>query len=181
MKKSILSFIVACLSLTSSLITIQAAAQNNLTEGQVRNIVTSMTHHDSSSSPAASPTSSLYGPRFEVIPMPNNISTWFKFDKETGDTWVVENKPRGTTSRQIRKDMISWNDDKTRPGQKTHGYTHAAEASFSSTQFPLPPAIFQGTVSEGVTKRVTARGILTQAPCQFRLYKCLILKRFLSP
>ena len=117
MKKCILSFIVACLSLTSSLITIQAAAQNNLTEGQVRNIVTSMTHHDSSSSPAASPTSSLYGPRFEVIPMPNNISTWFKFDKETGDTWVVENKPRGTTSRQIRKDMISWNDDKTRPGE----------------------------------------------------------------
>ena len=60
-------------------------------------------------------------------------------------------------------------------------YTHAAEASFSSIQFPLPPAIFQGTVSEGVTKRVTARGILTRAPCQFRLYKCLILKRFLSP
>ena len=60
-------------------------------------------------------------------------------------------------------------------------YTHATEASFSSIQFPLPPAIFQGPVSEVVTKRVTARGILTRAPCQFRLYKCLILKRFLSP
>ena len=116
MKKCILSFIIACLSLTSSLITIQAAAQNNLTEGQVRGIVTSMTHHNSSSSPAASPTSSLYGPRFEVIPMPNNISTWFKFDKETGDTWVVENKSHGTTSRQIRKGM-SFNDDEKRPGE----------------------------------------------------------------
>ena len=93
MKKCIFSFIVACLSLTSSLITIQAAAQDNLTEGQVRNIVTSMTHHSSATSSAAvSPTSSLSGPRFEIVPMPNYTTTWFKFDKETGDTWVVDSE-----------------------------------------------------------------------------------------
>ena len=117
MKKCIISFIVACLSLTSSLITIQAAAQNNLTEGQARNIMTSTTHHSSTtSSTTISPTSSLYGPRFEIVPMPNYTSMWFKFDKETGDIWMVENKTHGTTSRQIRMGM-SFNDDNTRPGE----------------------------------------------------------------
>ena len=116
MKKSILSFIVACLSLTSSLITIQAAAQDNLTEGQVRNIVTSMTHHSSATSSAAvSPTSSLSGPRFEIVPMPNYTTMWFKFDKETGDTWVVDSKSRETTCRLIGKDTSE--NDEIRPGE----------------------------------------------------------------
>ena len=39
-------------------------------------------------------------------------------------------------------------------------YTHAAEASFSSIQFPLPPAIFQGTVSEGGYKTSDGKGYL---------------------
>jgi hypothetical protein len=114
MKKCIFSFIVACLSLTSSLITIQAAAQDNLTEGQVRNIVTSMTHNQTSDR-KTSPASSLYGPRFEIIPAPDNTFYSFKFDKETGDTWVIESRARETTSKLIGRDLNG--KDESRPGE----------------------------------------------------------------
>ena len=114
MKKCILSFIVACLSLTSSLITIQAAAQDNLTEGQVRNIVASMTHNQTSDH-KTSPASSLYGPRFEIIPAPDNTIFSFKFDKETGETWVLETKSRETTSKLIGRDLEG--KDESRPGE----------------------------------------------------------------
>ena len=67
MKKCILSFIVACLSLTSSLLTFQAAAQDN------RCTV------------ATSPD----GPRYEIVVSPDEYSTCYKFDKETGATWRI--------------------------------------------------------------------------------------------
>ena len=46
---------------------------------------------------------------------------------------------------------------------------------------PCHLLFFKALYLRGVTKRVTARGILIRASCQFRLYKCLIPKRFLSP
>lgn len=67
MKKCILSFIVACLSLTSSLLTFQAAAQ------------------DKRFTVATSPE----GPRYEIVVSPDEYYTCFKFDKETGATWRI--------------------------------------------------------------------------------------------
>ena len=98
-----------------------------------------------------------------------------------GGDWGKTPRPPPVTVFPLRWRYPVYRPSYLRSRAQMGPYTHAAEASFSSTQFPLPPAIFQGTVSDGVTKRVTARGILARVPCQFRLYKCLILKRFLSP
>ena len=67
MKKYVFSFIVACLSLTSSLLTFQAAAQ------------------DKRFTVATSPE----GPRYEIVVSPNEYFTCYKFDKETGATWRI--------------------------------------------------------------------------------------------
>ena len=67
MKKCILSFIVACLSLTSSLLTFQAAAQDK------RFTVATSTE----------------GPRYEIVVSPDDYSTCYRFDKETGATWRI--------------------------------------------------------------------------------------------
>ena len=67
MKKCILSFIVACLSLTSSLLTFRAAAQD-------RRFTAS---------------TSTEGPRYEIVVSPDEYSTCYKFDKETGVTWRI--------------------------------------------------------------------------------------------
>ena len=67
MKKCILSFIVACLSLTSSLLTFRAAAQD-------RRFTAS---------------TSTEGPRYEIVVSPDEYSTCYKFDKETGATWRI--------------------------------------------------------------------------------------------
>jgi hypothetical protein len=114
MKKSILPFIIACLSLVSSLITIQAAAQENLTEAQVRGIVSSMVHSSSDTDPTAPSSTSLYGPRFEVVSVPGTPTMWFKFDKETGDTWVAQNGLHETVCKQIGNASVN---DATRPGE----------------------------------------------------------------
>ena len=67
MKKCILSFIVACLSLTSSMLTFRAAAQD-------RRFTAS---------------TSTEGPRYEIVVSPDEYSTCYKFDKETGVTWRI--------------------------------------------------------------------------------------------
>ena len=67
MKKYIFSFVVACLSLASSLMTIQAFAQENLTESQVRSIVEGAIESKTQSASQISSVSSLYGPRFEIV------------------------------------------------------------------------------------------------------------------
>ena len=67
MKKCILSFIVACLSMTSSLLTFQAVAQDKK--------FTVATSTD--------------GPRFEIVVSPDDYSTCYRFDKETGATWRI--------------------------------------------------------------------------------------------
>ena len=67
MKKCILSFIVACLSLTSSLLTFRAAAQDR----------------------RFTAATSTEGPRYEIVVSPDEYSTCYKFDKETGVTWRI--------------------------------------------------------------------------------------------
>ena len=79
MKKCILSFIVACLSLTSSLLTFRAAAQDRR--------FTAATSTD--------------GPRYEIVVSPDEYSTCYKFDKETGVTWRIS----GEKVTKIDKEM----------------------------------------------------------------------------
>jgi len=67
MKKCILSFVVACLSLTSSLLTFQAFAQDK----------------------KFTVSTSTDGPRFEIVVSPDDYSTCYRFDKETGATWRI--------------------------------------------------------------------------------------------
>ena len=67
MKKYIFSFIIASLSLTSSVLTFQASAQDK------RFTVSTSTD----------------GPRYEIVVSPDEYSTCYKFDKETGDTWRI--------------------------------------------------------------------------------------------
>ena len=110
MKKYILSFIVVCLSLASSLMTFQAAAQDHLTEDQVRGIVSSAVKKTDQTCLA----SSLYGPRFEVIPVPATPSRFFKFDKETGDTWAISTY-KSTTSKKLGRQPGGMED--ARPGE----------------------------------------------------------------
>ena len=110
MKKYIFSFVVACLSLASSLMTFQAFAQENLTEGQVRDIVTTAVK----STDMSGPSSSLYGPRFEIVRLPDTPSRFFKFDKKTGDTWAV----RTYKSTDIQKiGRLPGAQEDTRPGE----------------------------------------------------------------
>lgn len=110
MKKCIFTFVVACLSLASSLMTFQAAAQDSLTESQVRSIVESAVN----SSDKASPVSSLYGPRFEIVRVPDSASRFFKFDKETGDTWAV-NTYKSTETQKLGR--LQGGPDDARPGE----------------------------------------------------------------
>ena len=114
MKKHIFSLMVACLSLTSSLMTIQAAAQDNLTESQVRSIVENTLESKIKSADQTSPASSLFGPRFEIVRMPDRDFTVFKFDKETGDTWEI-NTYKSTKSRLIGR--LPGGVDEVRPGE----------------------------------------------------------------
>ena len=67
MKKYIFSIIVACLSLTSSLLTFRAAAQDR----------------------RFTAATSTEGPRYEIVVSPDEYSTCYKFDKETGATWRI--------------------------------------------------------------------------------------------
>lgn len=67
MKKCIISLIIASLSLASTLLSFQAAAQDK------RNSVATSTD----------------GPRYEIVVSPDEYSTCYKFDKETGDTWRI--------------------------------------------------------------------------------------------
>ncbi len=90
MKKCLFPFLVACLSF----MTIQAAAQENLTEP--RGITC--------------PASCLYGPRFQVIPVPDTPTVVFKFDKETGDTWVIDCTRKSTTSKKLWR-PLGWKDE----------------------------------------------------------------------
>ena len=114
MKKHIFSLMVACLSLVSSLMTIQAAAQDNLTESQVRSIVENTLESKIKSADQTSPASSLFGPRFEIVRMPDRDFTVFKFDKETGDTWEI-NTYKSTSSRKVGRQSSS--QDVARPGE----------------------------------------------------------------
>ena len=115
MKKYIFSFVVACLSLASSLMTFQAAAQDNLTESQVRSIVESAIESKAKSADQISSVSSLYGPRFEVVQAPEQKFTLFKFDKETGDTWVINTSGKTTSGKKLSRQM-GWKDE-ARPGE----------------------------------------------------------------
>ena len=126
MKKHIFSLMVACLSLVSSLMTIQAAAQDNLTESQVRSIVENTLESKIKSADQTSPASSLFGPRFEIVRMPDRDFTVFKFDKETGDTWEINtyketgntweiNTYKSTKSRLIGR--LPGGLDEVRPGE----------------------------------------------------------------
>lgn len=108
---------VACLSLSSSLMTFQAAAQDNLTEAQVRSIVEGAIESQVKSAGQTSPASSLYGPRFEIIRMPDRNFTLFKFDKETGDTWEI-NTYRSTSNRIIGRQPGGM--DEVRPGEANY-------------------------------------------------------------
>lgn len=114
MKKCIFSFIVACLSLTASLMTFQAAAQDNLTESQVRSIVEGALESEAKKAGQSSPISSLYGPRFEIVRIPDNAYRFFKFDKETGDTWAIHTY-KSTTSQLIGRQPAG--QDEVRPGE----------------------------------------------------------------
>jgi hypothetical protein len=67
MKKCIISLIIASLSLSSSVLTFQAAAQDK----------------------RFSVATSTDGPRYEIVVSPDEYSTCYKFDKETGDTWRI--------------------------------------------------------------------------------------------
>ena len=67
MKKCIITFLAACLSLTSSLLSFHAAAQDKK--------FTAATSTD--------------GPRFEIVVSPDDYSTCYKLDKETGATWKI--------------------------------------------------------------------------------------------
>ncbi len=114
MKKHIFSLMVACLSLVSSLMTIQAAAQDNLTESQVRSIVENTLESKIKSADQTSPASSLFGPRFEIVRMPDRDFTVFKFDKETGDTWEI-NTYKSTKNHLIGR--LPGGLDEVRPGE----------------------------------------------------------------
>ena len=107
MKKRIFSLMVACLSLVSSLMSFQAAAQDNLTESQVKSIVEGVLESNAKKAGKTDSASSLYGPRFEIIRMPDRDFTFFKFDKETGDTWEINTYTRpGEVNYQLIVD--SW-------------------------------------------------------------------------
>ena len=114
MKKRILSLMVACLSLVSSLMSFQAAAQDNLTESQVKSIVEGVLESNAKKAGKTDSASSLYGPRFEIIRMPDRDFTFFKFDKETGDTWEI-NTYKSTSSRKVGRQSSS--QDVARPGE----------------------------------------------------------------
>ena len=110
MKKCIISFIVACLSLTSSLLTFQAAAQDNQpAKDDIRPVLWEKQRN----------ATCITGPRFELLPAPTNPEmntvVWFKFDKETGETWVIENNFNSVKVRKIDKE-IGWRDN-TRSGE----------------------------------------------------------------
>lgn len=92
MKKCILPFIVACLSLTSSLLTFQAAAQDK------RFTVATSTD----------------GPRYEIVVSPDEYSTCYKFDKETGTTWRIS----GEKVTKIDKDLAFR--DETHPDKNNY-------------------------------------------------------------
>lgn len=115
MKKCIFTWIVACLSLASSLMTFQAAAQDNLTESQVRSIVESAVESKVKSAGQTGSVSSLYGPRFEIVQAPERKFTLFKFDKETGDTWVIDTSGKKTSGKKLWRQM-GWKDE-ARPGE----------------------------------------------------------------
>ena len=115
MKKYIFSFIVACLSLASSLMTIQAFAQENLTESQVRSIVEGAIESKTKSASQISSVSSLYGPRFEIVQAPERKFTLFKLDKETGDTWVIDTSGKTTSTKKLWR-PTGWKDE-ARPGE----------------------------------------------------------------
>ena len=114
MKKRILSLMVACLSLVSSLMSFQAAAQDNLTESQVKSIVEGVLESNAKKAGKTDSASSLYGPRFEIIRMPDRDFTVFKFDKETGNTWEI-NTYKSTKSRLIGR--LPGGLDEVRPGE----------------------------------------------------------------
>ncbi len=97
---------VACLSLVSSLMSFQAAAQDNLTESQVKSIVEGVLESNAKKAGKTDSASSLYGPRFEIIRMPDRDFTFFKFDKETGDTWEI-NTYKSTSSRKVGRQSSS--------------------------------------------------------------------------
>ena len=115
MKKYIYSFVVACLSLASSLMTFQAAAQDNLTESQVRSIVEGALESNAKKAGKTSSVSSLYGPRFEMIQAPEEKFTLFKLDKETGETWVINTSGKMTSSKKLLRPMGG--EDEVRPGE----------------------------------------------------------------
>ena len=115
MKKYMLSFLVSCLSLAASFMTFQAAAQENLTEAQVRTIVNGAVEHAVDSPAKVNPASSLYGPRFEVVQIPESPFRFFKFDKETGDTWVIDTSGKTTSGKKLWRPM-GWKDE-ARPGE----------------------------------------------------------------
>lgn len=114
MKKRIFSLMVACLSLVSSLMSFQAAAQDNLTESQVKSIVEGVLESNAKKAGKTDSASSLYGPRFEIIRMPDRNFTFFKFDKETGDTWEI-NTYKSTSSRKVGRQSSS--QDVASPGE----------------------------------------------------------------
>ncbi|MBR5256438.1 MAG: hypothetical protein IKV62_06650 [Bacteroidales bacterium] len=110
MKKCIISFIIACLSLTSSLLTFQAAAQDTQpVKEDFRPVLWEKQRN----------ATCITGPRFELLPAPTNPETntviWFKFDKETGETWVIENNFNSVKVRKIDKEL-GWRDN-SRPGE----------------------------------------------------------------
>lgn len=115
MKKYIFSFVVACLSLASSLMTFQAAAQENLTESQVRSIVEGALESNAKKAGKSNFVSSLYGPRFEIVQAPEMKFTLFKLDKETGETWVIDTSGKNTSSKKLSRQLGG--EDEVRPGE----------------------------------------------------------------
>lgn len=102
MKKYIFSFIVACLSLTSSLLTFQAAAQDQNTRSA--NIAPNR----------FTISTSVEGPRYEIVTAPDLSFVCYKFDKETGTTWKIYDDKVTKIDKELALN------DETYPGQNNY-------------------------------------------------------------
>ena len=102
MKKYIFSIIVACLSLTSSLLTLQAAAQDQSSGS------------GNTASYKSTVATSVDGPRYEVVVAPDDWRSCYKIDKETGDIWTIR---VGKVTKIDKEPALN---DETLPGQNNY-------------------------------------------------------------